>query len=1203
MESIRCVLIGIVLVLQCCSSYGQGSSVLSCFFESWSVYRPGLGKFNITDLDPNLCTHIVFCYVGLDPSTHKIMDLDSFYVENGAFERLVGLKNRNPSLLVTVAVGGWVEGSPKYSRMAASADGRNAFADSAVKYLKKHKLDGLDIAWQDPAARGGSPEDKENFVLLCQTLKAAFESDRFLLSVAVSASKHTIDNGYDLAKLSPVVDLLYLITYDYHGKWDGATGAPAPLYPRTSEEGQEREKNVNFTISYVLSLGVQPSKVVLALPFFGRSFYLRDTSSTGVGAPSLQDGYRGPYSQEDGFLGYNEICELLTQEGIRWTIRRHREHQVPYVYRDNVWIAYDDAQSLAAKMELARSRALGGVFVWAVDTDDFRGRCGGGKFPLLTQVNEEMTKLTRSSIPPGGSKPPVVTCFFASWSVYRNSLGKFGVDLIDPTLCTHVVLCFLGLDESNLTITDLDQEFVSGDAYKQLHQLKATNPDLVLSIAIGGWSERSEKFSSMAASPSTRKAFIESVIAYLKQHGFDGVDMVWQDPTVRGGHPEDRRNYVVLLQEMAEAFSPHGYHLGASVSAVEQVLTNAYDLEGIAAAVDLVHLIAYNYHGSWGAETGHTAPLYPRAGETGVERTKNVDFTIQRVLGRGVPPSKLAVMLPFFSRTFLLRDPSSTRVGAPAFTVGFKGPYTKESGWMGYNELCEMYRDEGPLWTVQYQAQQRVPYMYNEGMWVGFDNATTIEERVRLAQSYGVNAIGMWTVDTDDFSGVCGQGKYPLLKAVNRALNRKVRSAVSRPPTPAVTVRPETPSVQTHTSGTRCSIAPARDVTIDVIACGGRQDLSCGENHTVLPSSVVLAQCWDTVQFVMRCHSDGLWRSYEETETSDALKMAVLCQPYYLNSESKFCVHLNSENEFCVHLNSENEFCVHLNSENEFCVHLNSENEFCVHLNSDICGRRPRYQSTGTLLNLDQFFKAQNRWPWVAGLLRDSVYVCSATVINPVYLLTAAHCVTRTQETSTQAMDVRDLKVQLGRSLVRRVIEIRLHPDYQAGSSPVNDIAIIQLEFPLKFHSKLYPACVATADLDPSVDAVTFNRSYGTKKYEYDMHLQRITPSCIVEDDPCMLDILLTPAQFCAVGLEDTTDSLSGGSSGGPLLQNLVTEDVIEAWTVTGVTSYVFEAGGCTTPRTVFTAVNTFTQWILDSVQELLLILDNISELSAVVRK
>jgi hypothetical protein len=32
-----------------------------------------------------------------------------------------------------------------------------------------------------------------------------------------------------------------------------------------------------------------------------------------------------------------------------------------------------------------------------------------------------------------------------------------------------------------------------------------------------------------------------------------------------------------------------------------------------------------------------------------------------------------------------------------------------------------------------------------------------------------------WSVDTDDFLGVCGDGRFPLLRAVNRALYRKSR--------------------------------------------------------------------------------------------------------------------------------------------------------------------------------------------------------------------------------------------------------------------------------------------------------------------------------------------------------------------------------------------------------------------------------------------
>jgi GH18 family chitinase len=42
------------------------------------------------------------------------------------------------------------------------------------------------------------------------------------------------------------------------------------------------------------------------------------------------------------------------------------------------------------------------------------------------------------------------------------------------------------------------------------------NPKLKVSIAIGGPSEESRKYSNMAATPINRKNFIESVLAFIK---------------------------------------------------------------------------------------------------------------------------------------------------------------------------------------------------------------------------------------------------------------------------------------------------------------------------------------------------------------------------------------------------------------------------------------------------------------------------------------------------------------------------------------------------------------------------------------------------------------------------------------------------------------------------------------------------------------
>ena len=47
------------------------------------------------------------------------------------------------------------------------------------------------------------------------------------------------------------------------------------------------------------------------------------------------------------------------------------------------------------------SRDLGGAFIWSVEMDDFRGTCGDGDYPLLTQINagQRLTSGSRWSLP------------------------------------------------------------------------------------------------------------------------------------------------------------------------------------------------------------------------------------------------------------------------------------------------------------------------------------------------------------------------------------------------------------------------------------------------------------------------------------------------------------------------------------------------------------------------------------------------------------------------------------------------------------------------------------------------------------------------------------------------------------------------------------------------------------------------------------
>lgn len=231
----------------CLNTEGHSKKVI-CYYGSWAVYRPDSGKYPVEEIDPFICTHLIYTFAGLGWD-NRIRSLDPWNdlkdnYGKGAFERFTGLKNVNPKLKTLLAIGGWNEGSIKYSGMASSPESRRVFVESAVEFLEKYNFDGLDLDWEYPAARGGKLEDKANFASLVRELKTAFEPKGFLLTAAVSAGKWFVDPAYDVPTISRYLDFINIMCYDYHGGWEDKTGHNAPMYARPEEEGNDRISNV-----------------------------------------------------------------------------------------------------------------------------------------------------------------------------------------------------------------------------------------------------------------------------------------------------------------------------------------------------------------------------------------------------------------------------------------------------------------------------------------------------------------------------------------------------------------------------------------------------------------------------------------------------------------------------------------------------------------------------------------------------------------------------------------------------------------------------------------------------------------------------------------------------------------------------------------------------------------------------------------------
>lgn len=368
-----------------------------CYYTSWSVKRPGAGRFEPESLDPFLCTHIIYSFAGMEDyrlAPAEPGDIGDGFKE-GMYTRINKLKEKNSNLKVLLALGGWAFGSKPFQELVANQFRMNGFVYDSLEFLRKHEFDGLDIDWEYP--RG--PDDKANYVNFLRELRLAFEGEakstghsRLLLSAAVPASFEALTAGYDVPEISKYLDFINIMTYDFHGQWENQVGHNSPLLPLETASSYQKKLTVDFSVREWKKQGAPAQKIMVGLPTYGRSFTLADVTKFDIGAPALDGGRQGRYTQEDGFLAYYEVCDLLFEDNT--TLVWDNEQQVPFAYQNDQWVGFDDERSLEVKGDWLKTEGFGGVMIWSVDMDDFRGNCGNGKYPLISSVKQALANYT-----------------------------------------------------------------------------------------------------------------------------------------------------------------------------------------------------------------------------------------------------------------------------------------------------------------------------------------------------------------------------------------------------------------------------------------------------------------------------------------------------------------------------------------------------------------------------------------------------------------------------------------------------------------------------------------------------------------------------------------------------------------------------------------------------------------------------------------
>ncbi|CAM2821790.1 glycosyl hydrolase family 18 protein [Paenibacillus taichungensis] len=330
------------------------------------AYVAGWANWTANDIKAEQLSHINYSFALISNGKATITNSD-----RTKLQLMVGLKSRNPDLKVLLSVGGW--GANGFSDAALTDASRTTFADSIVQLVTSNNLDGVDLDWEYPtnpaAGTTARPQDKQNFTQLLSKVREKLNAQgqingkQYLLTIAAGASSSYL-NGVEINNITPLLDWINLMTYDFHGTWDATTGHHTNL--------SGRDISVTSAVNLFRNSGVPANKLVIGGAFYGRAWTGVQNSNNGLDRPG-SGGFEPDYN--------TIVSQYLNKNG--YTRYWDSSAQAPYLFNGNTFISYDDPQSLSLKVQYVKNSNLGGIMFWEYSND----RSGA----LLQAVYSEVT--------------------------------------------------------------------------------------------------------------------------------------------------------------------------------------------------------------------------------------------------------------------------------------------------------------------------------------------------------------------------------------------------------------------------------------------------------------------------------------------------------------------------------------------------------------------------------------------------------------------------------------------------------------------------------------------------------------------------------------------------------------------------------------------------------------------------------------------
>lgn len=172
-----------------------------------------------------------------------------------------------------------------------------------------------------------------------------------------------------------------------------------------------------------------------------------------------------------------------------------------------------------------------------------------------------------------------IVCNFWNGAFYRGNGRSYAPELIDESLCTHIVYKSAVLDPTTLTLKVGDPKVdIHEGFYRRVVALKKKGIPVVIST-----DAYDDKYFRLVRNAAARQHFIVNVLDFIKQYGFDGLEINWTNPAcwrtdcTSVEDREEKQHLTDFVRELSGVFKPRGLLLSLSVSPLGSVIPLAYD--------------------------------------------------------------------------------------------------------------------------------------------------------------------------------------------------------------------------------------------------------------------------------------------------------------------------------------------------------------------------------------------------------------------------------------------------------------------------------------------------------------------------------------------------------------------------------------------------------------------------------------------------